>query len=36
MSSIQIGLLMLLGISTLGFVTLSIDLMRARRMKRGK
>ena len=36
MSSIQIGLLMLLGISTFGFITLSIDLMRARRMKRGK
>jgi hypothetical protein len=36
MSSVQIGLLMLLGISTFGFVTLSIDLMRTRRMKQGK
>ncbi len=36
MSSVQIGLLMLLGISTFGFITLSIDLLRARRMKQGK
>jgi hypothetical protein len=36
MSSVQIGLLMLLGITTFGFATLSIDLLRARRMKRGK
>lgn len=36
MSSVQIGLLLLLGISTFGFVTLSIDVMRSRRMKRGK
>lgn len=36
MSSVQIGLLLLLGISTFGFVTLSIDVLRARRMKQGK
>jgi hypothetical protein len=36
MSSVQIGLLMLLGISSFGFITLSIDLLRARRMKQGK
>lgn len=36
MSSIQIGLLMLLGISAFGFITLSIDLLRARRPKQGK
>jgi hypothetical protein len=36
MSSVQIGLLMLLGISTFGFITLSVDLLRARRMKQGK
>lgn len=36
MSSVQIGLLMLLGISSLGFITLAIDLLRARRMKQGK
>ncbi|EUB71304.1 hypothetical protein DFS28_111118 [Pseudomonas sp. 478] len=36
MSSVQIGLLMLLGISSFGFITLTIDLLRARRMKQGK
>jgi hypothetical protein len=36
MSSVQIGLLMLLGISTFGFITLSVDLLRARRLKQGK
>jgi hypothetical protein len=36
MSSVQIGLLMLSGIVAFGFITLSIDLLRARRMKQGK
>lgn len=36
MSSVQIGLLMLLGINSFGFITLTIDLLRARRMKQGK
>ena len=36
MSSVQIGLLMLLGISSFGFITLTIDLLRAPRMKQGK
>ncbi|MDR7108012.1 hypothetical protein ACVK1X_004609 [Pseudomonas sp. PvR086] len=36
MSSVQIGLLMLLGISTFGFVSLAIDLLRARRVNKGK
>jgi hypothetical protein len=30
MSSVEIGLLMVLGISTFGFITLGIDLLRAR------
>lgn len=34
MSSVQIGLLMVLGISTFGFITLAIDLMRTRRKPR--
>ena len=36
MSSVQIGLLLLLGISTFGFITLGIDLLRARRVGKGK
>jgi hypothetical protein len=36
MSSVQVGLLMLLGISTFGFIHLAIDLLRARRLKQGK
>lgn len=36
MSNVQIGLLVLFGISTFGFVTLSIDLWRARRLGKGK
>ena len=36
MSSIQIGLLMVLGISVFGFITLSVDLLRARRIGKGK
>lgn len=36
MSSVQIGLLMLSGIIAFGFITLSIDLVRARRVKQGK
>lgn len=36
MSNVQIGLLVLLGISAFGFVTLSIDLWRARRPGKGK
>lgn len=34
MSSIEIGLLMVLCISTFGFITLGIDLLRARRKQR--
>ena len=33
MSSVEIGLLMVLGISFFGFITLGIDLLRARRIK---
>ena len=33
MSSMEIGLLMVLGISAFGFITLGIDLLRARRTK---
>ncbi|AZC32877.1 hypothetical protein C4K38_4939 [Pseudomonas chlororaphis subsp. piscium] len=36
MSNVQIGLLVLFGISAFGFVTLSIDLWRARRLGKGK
>ncbi|EZP31599.1 hypothetical protein BW33_02835 [Pseudomonas sp. RIT288] len=36
MSSVEIGLLMVLGISTFGFITLGIDLLRARRVGKGK
>ncbi|AZE50572.1 hypothetical protein C4K04_4921 [Pseudomonas chlororaphis] len=36
MSNVQIGLLVLFGISAFGFVTLSIDLWRARRPGKGK
>ncbi|AZD09980.1 hypothetical protein C4K26_4599 [Pseudomonas chlororaphis] len=36
MSNVQIGLLVLFGISAFGFVTLSIDLWRARRPNKGK
>jgi hypothetical protein len=36
MSNVQIGLLVLLGISAFGFVTLSIDLWRARRPGKGQ
>jgi hypothetical protein len=36
MSSVEIGLLMVLGISTFGFVTLGVDLLRARRVGKGK
>ncbi|VVM93695.1 hypothetical protein PS624_02955 [Pseudomonas fluorescens] len=34
MSSVQIGLLMVLGISTFGFITLAVDLLRTRRKQR--
>jgi len=36
MNSVEIGLLMVLGISTFGFITLGIDLLRARRLGKGK
>lgn len=36
MSSVEIGLLIVLGISTFGFITLGIDLLRARRLGKGK
>lgn len=36
MSSVQIGLLMLFTISLFGFITLSIDLLRAHRIGKGK
>lgn len=36
MSSVEIGLLMVLGISTFGFITLGIDLLRVRRLGKGK
>jgi hypothetical protein len=36
MSSFEIGLLMVLGISTLGFITLGIDLLRARRLGKSR
>jgi hypothetical protein len=36
MSSVEIGLLMVLGISTFGFITLGIELLRARRLGKGK
>jgi hypothetical protein len=36
MSSVEIGLLMVLGISTFGFITLGIDLLRARRLGKSK
>ncbi len=34
MSSVEIGLLMVLGISTFGFITLAIDVLRTRRKQR--
>jgi hypothetical protein len=34
MSSVEIGLLMVLGISTFGFITLAVDLLRTRRKQR--
>jgi hypothetical protein len=34
MSSVQIGLLMVLGISTFGFITLAVDLLRTLRKQR--
>lgn len=34
MSSVQIGLLMVLGISIFGFITLAVDLLRTRRKQR--
>jgi hypothetical protein len=34
MSSVQIGLLMVLGISTFGFITLAVDMLRTRRKQR--
>jgi hypothetical protein len=36
MNSVEIGLLLVLGISTFGFITLGIDLLRARRLGKGK
>lgn len=36
MSNVQIGLLVLFGISAFGFITLSIDLWRARRASKGQ
>ncbi|WP_347901584.1 hypothetical protein [Pseudomonas purpurea] len=36
MSSVQIGLLMLFTISAFGFITLSVDVLRARRLNKGK
>jgi hypothetical protein len=36
MNSVEIGLSLVLGISTFGFITLGIDLLRARRFGKGK